>query len=349
MNENITKILESGPIEASAPCRIDMGGTLDISTFYLPLRHLSPCTLNMAIDLRTRVRLLPYLKGMVKVSSRGFKSARFAIDRTPFDHPLGLMFAVAAYFSADGVHIKIESESPPRGALGGSSAASVALIAAFSKIPRKKHEKIRSKKNTAVLAHAIEAGVASVPCGFQDQLAAAYGGVNAWYWRAEPGGRLFRKRTIIAKGRHQALEKHLLVAYCGIPHESRDVNGKWVKQFLLGKNRGYWSEIVDCTRRFVDALSEWNFKPAAEFMNRETAVRRKMTPEVLDEMGRKLAGSAVRHGCGARFTGAGGGGCIWAVGESENISRLRPAWKQILSGRKEAGLLDARIDAKGVN
>ena len=42
-------ILESRPIEASAPCRIDMGGTLDISTFYLPLRHLYPCTLNIAI------------------------------------------------------------------------------------------------------------------------------------------------------------------------------------------------------------------------------------------------------------------------------------------------------------
>ena len=112
INGNITEILESGPIEASAPCRIDMGGTLDISTFYLPLRRLLPCTLNMAIDMRTRVRLMPYLKGMVKISSRGFKSARFEIDRMPFDHPLGLMFAVAAYYSADGVHIKIESESP---------------------------------------------------------------------------------------------------------------------------------------------------------------------------------------------------------------------------------------------
>jgi len=87
--------IESHQIEASAPCRIDMGGTLDISTFYYPLRHLFPCTVNMAIDLRTRIRFIPYDRGMVKISSKGFTSATYPIDESPFDHPLGLMFAIA--------------------------------------------------------------------------------------------------------------------------------------------------------------------------------------------------------------------------------------------------------------
>ena len=66
MPKSLKQALEKGPIEASAPCRIDMGGTLDISTFYLPLRHFSPCTVNMALDLRTRVLLLPYTGGKVR-------------------------------------------------------------------------------------------------------------------------------------------------------------------------------------------------------------------------------------------------------------------------------------------
>jgi len=54
--KDVSKRLESEPIEASAPCRIDMGGTLDIATFSYPLRHLAPATFNIALDLRTRVR-----------------------------------------------------------------------------------------------------------------------------------------------------------------------------------------------------------------------------------------------------------------------------------------------------
>ena len=133
-SDNLKKRLEDGHIEASAPCRIDMGGTLDIPTFYYPLHHLNPCTFNIALNLSTSVRLLPYNQGFIKISSRGFKDAEFPVHAAPFSHPMGLMFATAAYFNAGGVHVDIVSESPPRSGLGGSSVAAVALIAAFGKL-----------------------------------------------------------------------------------------------------------------------------------------------------------------------------------------------------------------------
>ncbi len=345
---NINRILKSGPIIASAPCRVDMGGTLDISTFYYPLRHLAPCTFNAAIDLRTEVKLFPYKKGIVKISSQGFKSAEYPLDRVPFSHPLGLMFAVAAYFRASGVHIDIHSTSPPRSALGGSSVAAAALIAAFTAISRLKGEKPVSARETAILAHAIEENVAGVPCGIQDQLAAVYGGVNAWYWPGSIRDSRFRKKTIIQKRAHHQFEKHMALAYCGIPHASKNINGQWVKQFLSGKYREEWVKIVDCCKKFIEALSVLNYKEASELMNRELAIRRKMTPEVLDSMGKKLVNSAARHSCGARFTGAGGGGCIWAVGESTDITDLKEVWRRILSKRKGARLLDVNIAHEGI-
>ena len=91
-----------------------MGGTLDIPIFYYPLHHLNPCTFNIALGLKTRILLLPYTKGLIKISSKGFKDAEFSADAPRFDHSLGLMFAIAAYFNAGGVHVHIESESPPR-------------------------------------------------------------------------------------------------------------------------------------------------------------------------------------------------------------------------------------------
>lgn len=349
MPDCLKDILESGIIEASAPCRIDMGGTLDISTFYYPLRHLMPCTFNISLNMRTRVRLYPYEPGMVKISSRGFESAVYPIEEAPFIHPLGLMFAVAAYFRAGGVHIEINSSSPPRSALGGSSVAAVALIGALSTA----FEKIGSyrslyRREIAILAHALEESVAGVPCGLQDQLAAAYGGVNAWHWYGRVKEGVFEKNDVMKKSAFPEFEKHLLVAYCGIPHESKNINQQWIQQFLSGKNRKQWEKIILYTHQFINALKKHNYKEAAEIMKKETVIRRDMTPDVLDDMGEALVKSAEENVCGARFTGAGGGGCIWALGEKDNIKELQEIWEKILSKREGACLLESRIDSDGL-
>ncbi|MFO7666908.1 MAG: galactokinase [Desulfobacterales bacterium] len=336
-------------ITVSAPCRIDMGGTLDISTFYYPLMHLNPCTFNISIDLRTKVYLLPFEVGKIKVSSRGFRSAVFASHKAPFNHPLGLVFAISSFFNADGIHIVIESSSPPRSALGGSSAAAVALVAGLLKLFEKSGRKFFSRHKAVFLAHAIEQSVAGVPCGMQDQLAAAFGGVNAWFWKdgiKNPG---FVKKSIFKKELLYDFRKNIILAYCGVPHESKNINGRWINQFVSGKYRQFWDEIVVCTGRFVEAVSNRKFNVAASFMNRETTIRRRMTPDVVDEIGRKLIMSARKNGCGARFTGAGGGGCIWAIGEAGDIARLKNKWESILSRRKGAALLEFGIDYNGVS
>lgn len=344
----LRKNLEKKPVEVSVPCRIDMGGTLDIDTFAYPLRHLLPCTFNIALDIRTRVSLFPFKKDRVKVTSRGFKSAEYSLIKAPFDHPLGLMFAIAAYFRAEGVHIIIDSSSPPRSALGGSSAAAVALVTAFLAVSEKMAITPKFRKKVALLSHALEESVAGVPCGRQDQLAAAFGGINAWHWQTGNEGPPFIKETILKKVYFKRLEKHLLLAYCGVPHESKNVNGIWVSQFLAGRYRRLWEEITINTKKFVDALAVRNYKKAVAPMNREMVLRRKMTPEVLDDMGKKLVDSAVKNNCGARFTGAGGGGCIWALGEIDDIDKLKVIWKESLATKKGACLLDVKIDSKGL-
>ena len=238
--------LEQEIVVASAPCRIDMGGTLDLSTFYLPLHHLAPCTFNIALDLRTHIRLVPYEMGRIKISSLGFDSVTVRSGEAPFNPPLGLMFAVAAYFQADGVHAQIQSSSPPRSALGGSSVAAVALIWAFAKLKARNGMPMPELSAVALLAHALEQSVAGVPCGLQDQLAAVYGGVNAWHWRGVPGALPFERQPMAAEREQcEALSRSILVAYCGRPHVSKDVNATWVCQFVEGRHRNVWRQIAD--------------------------------------------------------------------------------------------------------
>ncbi len=348
MNQQLHDILKTESIEASAPCRIDMGGTLDISSFYYPLSYLHPCTFNIALAMRTRVRIAPFEKGFIKISSKGFESAQYPIEKVPFNHPMGLMFAISAYFQIDGIHITIESGSPPRSALGGSSVAAVALIAAFNLLLEKSGRPTFSQEKIPLLAHGIEESVAGVPCGLQDQLAAVYGGINAWYWKGSGSSMPFMRKPIAKQEQYESLSKHLLVAYCGIPHESRNINGIWVKQFISGECRAEWVEIAKRTQAFVEAFAALDIDEAVKQINRETAIRVRMTPDVLDDIGAQLARSALGYDCGARFTGAGGGGCLWALGPVDKISALKTDWEKILSENEDACLLDTRIDSNGL-
>ena len=340
--------LEMGTVEASAPCRIDMGGTLDLSTFYLPLRHMKPCTFNAALDLRTRVSLEPYTAAKLKVSSRGFDSFEVDSAAAPFRHPLGLILAVAAYFNAQGVHIRIDSASPPRSALGGSSVAAVALIWAFCKALARAGHPMPEPEHVALLAQAIEQSVAGVPCGIQDQLAAVYGGVNAWTWPAAPGSPAFMRREIVPAAGCADFSKHLLVAYCGAPHVSQDINGTWVREFLAGRNRAIWRQIAAQCHAFIDALSVADYPLACNLMNAETDLRLHMTPDVLDSVGKQLVDAARKHGCGARFSGAGGGGCVWALGNPEEIGTLRTVWQGLVVVHPQAAILQTAVDATGI-
>ncbi|SMC71828.1 D-glycero-alpha-D-manno-heptose-7-phosphate kinase [Desulfocicer vacuolatum DSM 3385] len=342
---NFKPILEKKESAVSVPCRIDLGGTLDISTFFLPLTHLNPGTFNIALDLRTTVTLFPWKTGHIKISSRGFDTAEFEAEKAPFNHPMGLMFAVVRFFNGHGVHVHINSSSPPRSALGGSSAAAVAMVAAFTHAL----ERTVAPGSTAAVAHHIESSVAGVPCGQQDQLAAAFGGVNQWHWTVAKGAPAFVREPLFPHDPALSnLNKHITMAYCGIPHVSSDINKRWVNQFLSGQNRDKWEQIVKITADFSHAVKMQDFHRAALLMNRETHIRLDMTPDVLDDTGQELFKAAEAMGCGARFTGAGGGGCLWAIGSASDMDKLKPQWQHILRNKDQAHLLKAAVDPKGI-
>ncbi len=350
MDDAIRSALKKNPIRSSAPCRVDMGGTVDISTLYYPLARLRPATFNIALNLRTHVQVSAFTPGIVRVSSKGFSPAEFAAGSSPFDHPLGLIFAVAEHFRIDGIHIDIDSSSPPKSALGGSSAAAVAVIAAFYKLLEEAGTGLPDGTWHKIpeLAHGVEEGVALVPCGCQDQMAAAFGGVNAWYWHGRGNDPWYEKKSLIEAEDVPWINDRMLVAYCGAQHESKEINSLWIRGFLDGTHRRLWEEIVGCTRDFIHAFSEKDVSGAVGAMNRDTAIRRLMTPGVLDKTGGELVQEALDAGAGARFAGAGGGGCIWALGEPDRIAHLRPIWDGVLAGRKGGMLLDASVDMQGV-
>jgi len=346
--ESLLKSLEN-PITASAPCRIDSGGTWDIKALALPLEGIVPVTVNLAINLRTYVTLLPYKSGWVKISSDNFDNQEaYPFAQVPFNSRFGLFFAIASFFEFHGLEIVIRSSSPVMAGLGGSSTAAVAAIEAFSVVKALLHEREIGKGDILHLSYHLEDGVNGGMCGLQDQGAAVFGGVNKWVWNYSREGRPFERESILDENGQREISKRILVAYSGRRHLSARINRLWIEQFLGGNTRSGWIEVNGIVNRFALHIKNGKWKEGAEELRNEVAIRKEITPEAFTPIITRLIQESEGIGCGARFAGAVGGGTGRGLGEIDGIQHLREIWAHILKGTKKGRILECTVDPAGV-
>lgn len=343
------KILQSQGIEASAPCRIDSGGTWDIKALALPLQRIEPVTLNMALNLRTWVSLSPYRNGWVKVSSEGFpRGEEHPLDTVRFNPPFGLFFAALSHFGFHGLQVHIRSESPVKSALGGSSTALIALLKALSKLSMAAGGKKYSGREILHMGYHLEDGVSGGNCGIQDQGAAVYGGVNRWTWRYGEKGSPFKRELLLDVNGQRELSKRVVVAFSGKSHASLRINRTWINDFLSGVTRSGWVKVNEVVKALANAIKAKEWDKAARLLRKEMALRRDITPDALTPLTEELLNRAENAGCGARFAGAGGGGTVWALGEMDKIRDLRKIWEGILTPITGGRILECEIDPVGM-
>ena len=345
--ESLLKGLEK-PIRASAPCRLDAGGTWDIKSLALPLEGIDPITVNLAIDLRTYVTLLPYKSEWIKISSSDFDTHEaYKFDEIPFNSQFGLFFAVASFFGFHGVEVAVRSTSPVNAGLGGSSTAAVATTTAFSVVKELLQKNGLKKEDILHLAYHLEDAVNGGMCGLQDQGAAVFGGVSKWAWNYSQRERPFKRESILDESGQRQLSKRVLVAYSGRRHLSARINRLWIEKFLTGETRSGWIEVNTIVNGFASHIKEKRWNRGAQDLIDEIAIRKKITPEAFTPTITKLIEESEKVGCGARFTGAGGGGTVWALGEIDKIQGLKEVWTHILKGTKKGRILECAIDPIG--
>ena len=346
---SVKKILQAQTIEASAPCRIDSGGTWDIKALALPLQPIEPVTLNIALNLRTRASLSPFRNSWVRVSSEGFpRGEEYPLDSAPFTSPFGLFFAALSHFAFHGLQVHIRSDSPVKSALGGSSTALIALLKALSKLSNAAGMKKFSAREILHMGYHLEDGVSGGNCGIQDQAAAVYGGVNRWTWRYGERASPFETEPLLDMSGKRELSKRILVAFSGKSHASLRINRTWINDFLSGKTRSGWVKVNEVVNSLALAIKGKEWEEAARLLRKEMAIRRDITPDALIPLTEELLDRAESLGCGARFAGAGGGGTVWALGELNRIRDLRKIWEGILAPVRGGRILECEIDPVGM-
>jgi len=66
-----------------------------------------------------------------------------------------------------------------------------------------------------LLAHNLEDGLRVSLTGLQDQLAAAYGGINKWVWLYSKHDAPFERHALIDKAHYETVQGCVLIAYTG--------------------------------------------------------------------------------------------------------------------------------------
>jgi D-glycero-alpha-D-manno-heptose-7-phosphate kinase len=164
-------------IVSVAPTRIGLiGGGTDVDPFSL---KFGGKVLNIAINLYIETVLTAKKSSVIKIEAMGEKRL-FELSKGSFrygkDPKFDLVRAIINHFRKDlpsGFLLKTEAKFESVG-LGGSGAAAVSMIGAFNSWLGKG----MSRLEIATLAFLTETEELGWPGGIQDQMAAAFGGIN---------------------------------------------------------------------------------------------------------------------------------------------------------------------------
>lgn len=292
-------------VTAKAWCRVDLaGGTLDI--WPLGLFHPGARTVNVAIDLAVTVRLQPGRPDggayRVRQGESVVEAASAAeLVRSP---EAALVGVVAAHLGLPPLDAELASASPRGGGLGGSSAMTVALLAAAEEafgLPK------TGASEKAHLARDLEARLMSLPTGLQDHYPALLGG--ALEILSRPGGESVRRLDVDLG----ELGDRLLVVYSGQSHFSAGQNWQVVRRRLDGEAEvtELFAGIAEVAAETAAALEARDFQRTGELVGREWGYRRRLAEGVSTPLLEELLGLARSLGAwGGKACGAGGGGCL---------------------------------------
>ncbi len=325
-----------------APYRIDAGGTWDIKALALPFQSKGPVTLNMALDMGVIVEITAHAPGIVQIQTPYYATLEGPLESISFSGPLGLFGICLAHLGVDGISIRIRPSLPPGSALGGSSSALVALLVGLRELVGLGMD----DTSLVTLAYHIEDIHQLGGAGMQDHLAAMFGGVNLWKWNYSSFP--FFQRITLKEGVVGELKERVVVFHLGTSHFSPGLNRTFVSKFMEGSHRGLWIEANEVVKSLWQAINNQDWEGAAGLLSQETALRERTTKDAFkDPFVEAMIKAAEEVGCGARFTGAGGGGCLWAIGEKDRIAHLRTKWGDMASKREGASLLKTQVTEKG--
>lgn len=222
------------------------------------------------------------------------------------------------------LRLSYEADLPARSGLGTSSSFAVGMLNAFYALKGKYANKKRLSEEAIYLERVLcnEAG------GWQDQIAAAYGGLNRINFSADG---FTVQPIIISPARKQCLNDHLMLFFTGFTRfsaEMQNVNNVTAKS----KNAQLMEMLglVDEAERVLEDAGA-DLDDFGRLLDHTWRLKRQTGSKISTGSIDELYEKGIKAGAlGGKLLGAGGGGFLLFYVEPEKQSMVREALKDLL-------------------
>lgn len=324
-------------INSVAPMRIcDNGGWTD--TWFAGHGQVFNIAVHPSAHVQVRVHRGASDRSRISIYAENY-GHRYVIEKPHgrYDkHPL--LEAALEFMSLPedlSLEVAIYSEAPAGCSTGTSAAVSVALVGALDCLTPGR----LSPHEVAMAAHQIETQLLGYECGVQDQLAAAYGGINFIQIHAFPQATV--SPLEVAEATRWELENRLALIFAGRPHSSSDVHKQVIANLrAAGPRAAQLDALRAAAAQARDAVCAGDMAELGRAMAENTAVQAALHPALVSTGHRAIIDIAKRCGAaGWKVNGAGGeGGSVTLLGPDDpsitramvhEIERANPSFKSI--------------------
>jgi D-glycero-alpha-D-manno-heptose-7-phosphate kinase len=308
-------------INASAPIRIcDNGGWTD--TWFAGQGKVLNIGVNPGVHVQIRTHP-DVVRGRVVLRTSNFgEHDEFELHAPPHRHPLLEAVIEDIGLPQDtSVEISISCEVPPGCSTGTSAAVTVALIAALDALAP---GRMMTPYEIAYAAHRIEVDRLGIESGIQDQLCAAFGGINYIDIYAYPNASI--SQVVVSPTTRLALERRLVLLYLGRTHDSSDVHQRVIADLTREEGQSdHLQELRVCAERAANALAAGDLTALGRSMIDNTAAQRRLHGSLVSPEAELAIAVATAHGApGWKVNGAGGnGGSLTLLCPSDTEERHR--------------------------
>jgi D-glycero-alpha-D-manno-heptose-7-phosphate kinase len=200
--------------------------------------------------------------------------------------------------------VTIYSEAPAGASTGTSSAVTVALIGGLDCLTPGR----LTPHEIAYAAQSVEVDLLKQQCGIQDQLCAAYGGINYIDMFQYPYASV--SQIQVPNSIWWELERRLALIYLGKSHHSSEVHERVIHRL---EDAGPTARQLEALRSTAgpsrDALYAGDFVALGQAMTRNTEAQRDLHPDLVGPDAQRVIEIAQAHGAlGWKVNGAGGEG-----------------------------------------
>jgi D-glycero-alpha-D-manno-heptose-7-phosphate kinase len=223
----------------------------------------------------------------------------------------------------NGLEIHYDGDLPGRSGMGSSSSFTVGLIQALYAFQGKLIDNHQLAKD----AIHIEQNMINEIVGSQDQVNAAYGGLNKIQFR--PDGEITINPVTISRDRVQALEGNLMLFYTGIVRTAEKVARSYVVDIETKEKP--LMKMFAMVDEAIEILKNGDLDDFGLLLDKAWQEKRSLSKEVSNSNIDEIYAKALSTGAlGGKLSGAGGGGFLLLYVPHDKQSVMRKELSHLL-------------------